>query len=203
MRIRSHGAVITALVTASLCSSCLRSLPFNHYILRAPQLVPGDYLGEVRVGGRCEVRIEDVTVRVSALDVGSLLIVLNFESDMMGYSFDPMGATVETADRGKLRPRAYVGPGELNWERGTYRTCVAGEQAAPLQRRTDSVKHALPTRDTCFVLEYPVQVVPPADVEFGLEGLSKGQAPVAPLRFSVGAQVLWGNVIDVQPAAAR
>ena len=90
-------------------------LPFNHTGLLAPQFAPGN-LGEVRVGGRCTVRVEHLTIRVSALGLGSsLLVVLNFESDVLGYSFDAMGTTVETANHAHVRPSGYVGPGEMTW----------------------------------------------------------------------------------------
>lgn len=182
---------------------CLRSLPFNHYILRAPQLYPGD-LGEVRVGGRCVSRVGDLTVRVSGLSLGDTsLVILNFEVGDVGYGFDPSRTLMRPAGGPNRTPEGYVGPGRLDWVRGTYRTCVAAEGGAtPLERRSVAMSFPLPRADTCFVLTFPTRIIPPADVTFELNGLSREGVSIPPLWFRLGEQVLWSNVVDVQPAVA-
>jgi hypothetical protein len=193
------SAAVAVIVGGTLCIlGCLRSLPFNHYVLRAPQLSSGD-LGEVRVGGRSETTADGLRIRVSALALSeSTLVILNLDPDTLGYAFDPMSAVLKTGPKGDLAPDAYVGPGELNWVRGTYRECVARDAGTGgLPRRSDHSWHPLPPADTCFVLEYPVTVGAPETPELSLNGLAKGQARLSSPRFRVGGP-LWSNVLDVK-----
>jgi len=202
---RVLGWAAAPLAVGVLSGGCVWKLPFNHTGLLAPQFAPGN-LGEVRVGGRCTVRVEHLTIRVSALGLGSsLLVVLNFESDVLGYSFDAMGTTVETANHAHVRPSGYVGPGEMTWHSDhNLRECVApGRRAAGLERRSDATWHALPPRDTCFVLEFPTLVVPTAAAELRLGAVSQSSRPLPAIRFRLGEQALWSNVIAVQPVASE
>jgi hypothetical protein len=196
---RTLNVAIATLAAVVAGTACMRSLPFNHYLLRAPQITSGA-LGEVRVGGRAETKVESVGVRVSALSLGdSVLIVVDLDSGELGYSFAPMEAKViARGDGASIPPATYVGPGRLNWVQGTYRECIPFEEhSPPLRRRSDAEWQALAARDTCYLLMFPFDASTPRSGELVLGGLAKGRTRLPAPRFDVGG-VLWSNVIDVK-----
>jgi hypothetical protein len=103
------------------------------------------------------------------------------------YSFEPMKVAVRTADRSRLPPSAYVGPG-IFWAgdawNGVPRGCFARDRRPDLElpRRLEDQRHAIP-RDSCFVLVFATQVTGTAEVE--LAGLTRGAEPLSfpPIRF--------------------